>query len=95
MEPKDPKTLGQVIVETAYCSARAYLVEHELQADNDALFACIKSWCKIKLPEAITDARAAYDRGMNQWGDKTFTATFVLAGIEAAKEVGMPTSAQN
>ena len=84
------KTTGQIIVETAYRSAIAYLKEHDLQADDDALMACIKSWCRIKLPEAIADAREAYDRGMNKWGDQTFIASFCIAGIEAAKEAGFP-----
>jgi hypothetical protein len=48
------------------------------------------SWCKAKLPEALADAKQADEIGMTQWADRTFATTIALAGIEAAKEAGMP-----
>lgn len=82
------KDLGQIAVSAALRSAQQYMHVHNLKADEKVLWECCKSWCKIKLPEAIADARAAYDCGMNQAGDATFIASMVQAGIEAAKEAG-------
>ena len=91
MKTKTNTGLGQVIVETAYKAARAYLIQHNLKAEHEALMSCVKSWCKIKLPEAITDYEEANKIGMKQCAEQTFLASFALAGIEAAKEAGFPT----
>jgi len=84
------KRIAQLITDTAYRAAKAYLAQHHLRADDIALASCVKAWCRIKLPEAITDYRQAAEIGMKQWGQQTFLATFTLAGIEAAKEAGLP-----
>ena len=82
--------IGDQIVVTAYKAANEYLTANSLKADAEALRLCIKSWCKIKLPEAIADAKSAFECGMDQIGTQTFLASFALAGIEAAKEAGQP-----
>jgi hypothetical protein len=82
--------LAERIVLVAQESAEIYLKTHYLHADRAVLFECVKSWCRVKLPEALADAKQAYEIGMNQWGQKAFFATFIQAGIEAAKEAGFP-----
>jgi len=84
----ETSNIGQVCVKIALRAACAYLKEHKLTADDEPLFACVRSWCEIKLPEAITDYKDACDCGMEQIGQKSFLATMALAGIEAAKEAG-------
>ena len=79
-------TLIDAAAKIAIIGAREYLRVHNLQADETALVACCKSWLKIKLPEALNDAKAAMDCGMHQAAEATFKATMILAGIEAAKE---------
>ena len=82
--------LARFAVDAAARSAVEYLKAHNLKADPDALLSCIRSWCKIKLPEALRDAKDALDAGMSQAAEQTFAATMALAGIEAAKEAGLP-----
>ncbi len=69
-----------------------YLNAHKLRADPSALAECLRSWCKIKFPEAMRDAKEAIDCGMGQVAQATFGATMLQAGIEAAKECSMPIS---
>jgi len=78
---------------TAACNlamrgAGEYLRAHNLTADPTSLSACLRSWVKIKLPEALRDAREAIECNMHQAAEATFAATMVQAGIEAAKEAG-------
>ncbi len=70
-----------------------YLNAHKLQADPTALAECLRSWCKIKFPEAMRDAKEAIDCGMVQAAQVTFHASMIQAGIEAAKECAMPVAA--
>ena len=70
--------------------AKEYLRAHDLQADNQALCACLSAWVKAKLPEALHDAKAAIDCNMHQAAEATFAASMVQAGIEAAKEASIP-----
>ena len=78
--------LADAAVMMASRGARQYLDVHKLKADPAALTACLKSWVKIKFPEALNDAKAAISAGMHQIAEQTFAATMRLAGIEAAKE---------
>jgi hypothetical protein len=80
------KDLIDVAMIMAVRGAREYLRVHNLQADNEALTECVKAWIKVKLPEALSDAKAALDCNMHQVAEKTFAASMVQAGIEAAKE---------
>ncbi len=76
----------QIVVNTA----QEYLRIKNFKADETALLACCKSWLKIKLPEAMRDAKEAMDCGMNQAAEMTFKVTLAQGGIEAAKEAGLP-----
>lgn len=80
--------LAEIATQTAMQAAVEYLRVHNLKANDAALVSCLKAWCKIKLPEALRDAKEAFDCGMHQVGQATFLATMKLAGIEAAKEAG-------
>lgn len=84
------QAVARMCERAAVRGAQQYLAAHHLKADSAALSACIMSWIKIKLPEAINDAMDAYNCGMKDAGDATFKATMALAGIEAAKESGFP-----
>jgi len=90
MRQQDIEHIQEQIMRTAIQAAKLYLKEHDLVWKPDVLAECITSWVKIKLPEALKDAKQAYEIGMNQWGNQTWYASFVLAGIEAAKEAGVP-----
>ena len=83
-------SLVKFAVDAAIRGAVEYLKAHNLAADPDALLSCVRSWCKIKLPEALRDAKDALDAGMSEVAEQTFAATMALAGIEAAKEAGSP-----
>lgn len=78
--------LADAAVMMAARGARQYLDVHKLTADPAALTACLKSWVKIKFPEALRDAKDAISAGMHSVAEQTFAATMRLAGIEAAKE---------
>ena len=56
----------------------------------DACLECLRSWTKIRLPQAMAEFKAAHEIGMTQVGVATFAATMGLAGIEAAKECSEP-----
>ena len=82
--------LAAIAIQSAAMAARAYLNNHDLSADPDALCECIKSHVKISLPVALADAQQALDVGMKDAAAATFIASMRLAGIEAAKEAGFP-----
>lgn len=82
--------LGTVAANVAMKAAVEYVRVHRLQYDAEALCNCIKSWCKIMLPQALKDAKEAIDCGMTAIAEMTFKATMAKAGIEAAREAGMP-----
>jgi len=78
------ENLPQLAIVIAYRGATEWLKANDHEADNDALVECIKSWCKIKFPQAVKDAREAFDAGMTDAAILTFDASMVEAGIEAA-----------
>lgn len=84
--------LADAAVCIAQAGARNYLMAHNLTADPEELGECLKSWLHLKLPEALTDAKEAFACNMIQAGVATFTASIMQAGIEAAKECGLPDS---
>lgn len=81
---------GKIAADAAMRAAAAYLQQHGLKADVDALTECIRSWVRIKLPHALHAAKEAFETGMDKAGEATFLAEMALAGIEAAKECGLP-----
>ena len=85
------ESLGTVAADVAMRAAAEYVRTNNLKVlDYDAATACLKSYCKTYLPQALKDAKAAFDCGMNQVAEATFKATMALAGIEAAKEFAWP-----
>jgi len=84
------ETLASVAVSTALKSAIRYMDVHNLDAVPEALSACIRSWVKIKLPEALRDAKQALDANMGNAAKQTFLLSMAQAGIEAAKEATHP-----
>jgi hypothetical protein len=87
------ESLADAAVMMAARAARQYLDVHKLSADPGALTSCLKSWVKIKFPEALKDAKDAIAAGMHAVAEQTFAATMRLAGIEAAKEAARAPSA--
>jgi hypothetical protein len=90
MSEKTAQSLADVAISCVLAGAREYLAKHKLTATPDALSACCRSWAKIKLGEALNDAKEAMACGMPQAAEMTFKASMVQAGIEAAKEAGCP-----
>ena len=84
---KDLVTIG---CDAAMRGAVEYLRANDLKANVDALVPCLRSWVKAKFPEALHDAKEAFDAGMSQVALTTFCASMALAGIEAAKEASVP-----
>ena len=84
------QSLVSVAIQIASVGAAEYLRRHNLKASPEALRECLAAWVKIKLPEAMKDAKAALDSHMTQAAEATFKASLIAAGIEAAKEAGMP-----
>jgi hypothetical protein len=82
--------LAEAAVTIAQAGAVDYLNRNKLKANPEALKECLKSWINLKLPEALHDAKEAFECGMTQIGVTTFKASMLSAGIEAAKEAGMP-----
>jgi hypothetical protein len=85
---KDSTELVDAACIIAARGASEYLKAHNLVAERDALARCLKSWVKAKWQEAMNDAKEALDCGMGQYAERTFAATMMQAGIEAAKEAG-------
>jgi len=81
--------VAQLAERIAANSALQYLRTHSLHADPKALAECVRSWIKIKLPEALNDAFDALSiPGMGKVAEATFAASMAQAGVEAAKEAG-------
>jgi hypothetical protein len=88
-------TIENLIVDTASRAACHYLRSHGLSANVETLAACVRSHCKARLAEAYRDACDALSANMDKVACSTFLASFVLAGIEAAKEAGRPLESLN
>ncbi len=84
------ENLPQLAIVVATRGAMEWLKAHNLVADDDALVERVKSWCRIKFPVAVKDARQAYESGRLDAAILTFDASMVQAGIEAAKEASWP-----
>ena len=74
------ETLASVAVSTALKSAIRYMDVHNLDAAPEALSACIRSWVKIKLPEALRDAKQALDAGEITSGREEYSRTTYNGG---------------
>jgi hypothetical protein len=82
----DTAALANAAIQIAAAGANQYLRAHNLTADQSALAECLRSWVRAKLPEALADAKEAFDLHMDAVGVQTFQASIMQAGIEAAKE---------
>jgi hypothetical protein len=82
--------IAEVALGIVCIGAGEYLKTHNLRADADTLAVVCKQWAAIQLPVALKDAKDALDCGMTAIAEQTFKATMLQAGIEAAKEAGMP-----
>ena len=80
--------LGAVTI--AARSASIYLEQHNLKAEPGTLSECLKAMVKFRLPEALRDAKEALDCHMDKAAEATFATTMAEAGIDAAKEAGIP-----
>lgn len=78
--------LADAAARIAQAGANNYLVAHNLTADPAVLSECLGSWLKLKLPEALADAKEAFACHMDRVAVQTFAASIMQAGIEAAKE---------
>lgn len=82
------QSLAERVLSIAGAAAGQYLGRHGLTYDETALRAALTDEVKAAMPQAVADARQALACGMQEWADRTFAASFVLAGIAAAKKVG-------
>lgn len=76
----------------AFRAAYEYMRVHGLTAEINTLTKHVLICVRIRIAEATKDAKAAMDCGMVQAAIATFGASMALAGIEAAKEAGIPAS---
>lgn len=84
------QALADAAMSIALRGANHYLSAHNLKpVSTEALFECCQDWCKLKLQEALHDAKEALACGMNQVAVSTFAASMMQAGIEAAKEASI------
>jgi len=90
-ENRNVDQIAEIAAEAAILTAIQHLKAHHLDADPTALRDCLRNWVAIKLPEALKDAKEATEAHMSeQFVHQIFLASFILAGIEAAKESGFP-----
>jgi hypothetical protein len=84
---KSVDDLGTMGANAAMKAAADYVRTHGLIVDVDALVTALRTYCREALDTAMADAKEAVDCGMYQAALATFTATFRLAGINAAKSI--------
>lgn len=86
----DLKENGLILVacQAAAKAAARYLQVHDLDADDGQMKEVLKRHVKARLDEALADVKKTLDCGMGDVASQTFLASMVLAGIDAAKEVG-------
>jgi hypothetical protein len=84
MSPLD--RLAHTAAQIAMQAAADYIRAHNLTPDLDRLVEALRRAVKLRLFEAMDDARAALDAHMDALAEATFAASMRLAGIEAAKE---------
>lgn len=85
------RSIAEGFTRAAAKSARAYLDQHNLTANTDALIECLRSWVRVKLHEgwnlAVEATKAQMSAG---WVNQCLSACAIEAGIEAAKEASVP-----
>ena len=83
---KDLHAFGDQVAGIAIRAAQEYLRQHSLTVDPKALSQALREQCKIRLPEAMQDAREAMDAHMPQQAELTLRLSMAQAGIEAARQ---------
>lgn len=81
----NPDGLGEAAVTIAARAARAYADRHGIALDVDRLVPVLRERLRVRLPEALADARRALEAGMPEVAEQTFAATIALAGVEAVQ----------
>jgi hypothetical protein len=82
-------TLENVALALAAKAAFRYLADRGLAAHEPTLLARLPVHVRARLAEALTDARDAFVGGRPAAAEEAFAAAMSLAGIAAAKEVGV------
>ncbi len=83
--------LGEVAVTIAAKSAVVWMNAHSMKPVSEEAFCeCVKSMTRIRLPQALAEAKEAFEANMDAVAVETFRASMSLAGIEAAKECCTP-----
>ena len=82
--------LADVAAQVAGRAAYVYMDKHGLKAEPSALAESLKAMVKLRMGEALHDAKEALDCGMRKMAEMAFVATMIEAGIDAAKEAGFP-----
>ncbi|MGA2253049.1 MAG: hypothetical protein ABSG53_00170 [Thermoguttaceae bacterium] len=82
--------LPKLAIVIAIRGAQEWLRSNRQEADECALYECCKSWARAKFPQAVKEAREAFDAGHADLALATFDASMIEAGVEAAKEAGWP-----
>lgn len=82
------EALTGAAIRAAARGAAEYLKAHGLTADNEALAECLRANIKIRIPDALREAKEAMGCNMGRVAELTFGASMMQAGIEAAKECG-------
>jgi hypothetical protein len=78
---------GERAVTIAMQSFARYCQAHGVQvADLDRAVSILKQTVSAAIPQALADAKEAFEAGMGAAASQTFSASMSLAGIEAAKE---------
>ena len=80
--------LGSRAAEAAMRGAAEYLRLHKVTiTDWDTATRIVAERTRDAIPEALADAKVAFDCGMIEAATLTFLASMRLAGIAAAKEI--------
>jgi hypothetical protein len=80
-------TLSIAAADIAMRSAATFIRQRGIVVDDyDALTTALRVHCRRALDVAMDDAKAAIECGMSEAAAATFQASFVRAGINAAKE---------
>jgi hypothetical protein len=89
-QQRNTEELATAGMHIACRAAKLYLENHKLQATDEALAPCICSHVRARMREALAASKEAMSAGLSQWIDTAFGTVMLQAGIEAAKEAGLP-----
>lgn len=87
--------LSRMAMAIATNAAKTFMTKHGLSASNEALATTLQKELAAAIPDALADAREAFNCGMIEVADQTFRASMALAGIKAAQSVTRDPDRQN